>query len=464
MRRLAFALCVTIIAPTIVYAADVCTATPKTSRIPQEGLTQLLGQPGQLSLQDAIIVGAWTVSASARADLFTCERCCFDSGIRVIDTVVRTALSISDSTILGVTFLKNATFDQPFTVRRSSFEGGVQIFSTLLRRGANFSESVFRERVELEESASNGLMDLSKTDFWQSVDVIDADLSNSVHWEYSHFHAPVALRESVFLAPLILRGARISREFSFERSNIVGGVDFRFSRFGGCDEEHLEHCDPDTQGILAINESTLTGPLWLQSAFPRVPRPRRSTHTLEITGSSVESLQGKTWSELRDLLEPTLSDIVRERGRRLSEVASTLSQLQNGFERQGLADQAAEVEIYRRHVEALQSGLIALTQFHLLNITSGYGQALWRLPAWCITCVLVFACGFRAKRGRRSRTGILEDLEVSTRLFMNLTTPADVAERLPGGRAALRWAQSEQVLGFISLAVTTTILGTFIAK
>jgi hypothetical protein len=428
----------------------------------------------QVRLADVQVTDVWPTSRSPlKATRFECDRCCFSQGMRIVHQSVEMSIEISNSEFRGPVFISESEFARPMILRRATFGGGVQLLQATFASGLDMRDSTFTREVNVEQGLIEGLVNLGGTDFLAPVDVIGTDFMNSIHWENSNFHAPVNLRESLFAGPIVVRASRVSSSWTFERSSILAGADFRFTKFGGCDEQHRSHCNGHPTGSLDIKDSLFSSPLWLRSVEADAAESTSAAgekleddHLLFISGSSIQSIEGKNWLELKALMEPMLSSLQADDERRL-EVTSTLRQIEKGFATQGLHDDAAAVEIYRRQLEANHSGMFALVGFYFMKYTNQYGHQLWRMPLWCLGCIFVFTGIYFLEATARRKKGVpvtvMLCFETSLRVFTNLRSPEDGKQALHGNRLTRRLANIEQFVGFASLAATTVVVGGFVS-
>lgn len=439
-------------------------------------LLRLLQSQSSVRLYGARVSGDWPIVPSRlRATEFRCARCCFEKGLRIVDQSVDLLIDLDESQFQGMLFVNNVQFKQPFLVRRSVFSEGVQVFGSRFLYGLDAGEATFRGPVQFEGSAADGLVDLADTTFDSAVSFLHMDFSNSLHWEQASFKSRVTLTECFLAGALLTRGAVIRAPWSIVRSNLLAGADFRFSRFFQCSQDKpSRRCDPESSGSLNIEETVLAGALSLRSVEvdPPTVGDGRTTHALRMAESSIASVEGLGWQALRNLMEPTLGDLSAN-SRTVPDTAATLRQIERSFGSQGLGSDAAEAELYRRHLDARQEGGVAILGYYFMRLTNGYGHQLWRMPAWCLICISAFGLVFKleAKRAGKNRTrsrvesgrSFIFEFTVSFRVFANLLSPQDAQELIHNKKWVRRLAEFEQILGFVSLLVTTAVIGGYVS-
>lgn len=418
------------------------------------------------------ILGRWEgPMPGTRALRFQCVYCNFEGGVSITDRRVTTQFDFDASEFGGVFFIANSDFENTLIIRHGVFDREVRVENARFYRGMDLQDSVFEGPLFVAGSVFGSVVDFSNADFWGPVKFHDTECFGSVHWESASFHEDAKLEDSTFSGVVILRNSEFNAPWVMERAFLLQGADFRFAVFGPCSEEHLGHCRKERkqcEGSLELKDSSLAGPLWLQST-EHVPHGHR---VLLLSGSVFETVRGKTWTEMRNMMQPLfLAETNTEiRNQRLQEHLVTLRQLERSFLAQGFSEDATQVELDRRKLEAQGAGLVEIAFYWFMFLTCQFGYSLWRLPLWCFAWTLVFASALRmacAGTGFSSRAFIpkAHDIWESLHLFLNLSEPKGAYQGERGNRKRLeRIARIEQIFGFWSMVITTLILGAYIAR
>jgi hypothetical protein len=190
-----------------------------------------------------------------------------------------------------------------------------------------------------------------------------------------------------------------------------------------------------------------------------------------LSGTDFQILEGKAWEELKGWLEPKSVPPVGSwvHNQRFQEYLNTLRKLEQSFDLQGMKEDATKVELYRRKLESSEGTIGTKFIYYFMSLTCSYGHSLWRLPVWWLACVCVFATAFRitlARQRRKIRHLIPrgEDLWKSLQVFLNVSDPTVLFEYKAHQKNVHLIARLEQIVGFLSVVVTTILLGIFWAR
>jgi hypothetical protein len=382
---------------------------------------------------------------------------------------VTTQLDFWHCSFGGVVLAAESDFESFVGFRRSQFLGEVRFEGVRFRDGLSVADSTFEAPMVIVGSVFRATAELGPSEYLAGIKIEHTEFDQTVDWANSQFHGAVNMVETVVTGMLVARGSRFSAPWVVERSNLSKGADFRFSVFGPCVGENRVTCrSDDCQASLELKDSSIEGPLLLQSLEHR-PHGHMA---LVLANTDFQTLQGKNWLELQDLLEPSVAmgygDTAREQW--LRTYISTLRRIETSFSGLGMGDEATEVELHRRGIEAQLGTWRDRAIFWLRDVTSRHGHSLLRLPIWCLFWICLFGIYFSiAQDDRRFKFRHLipgkADVAKSVQLFLVLRSPEEAFGKKLQGRQHLRMAAHlERFVGFVSVFIMTLTLGAYLFR